>query len=287
MLGVAIAMWCCACGSSSDSSSGGSAGTGGEAGTGASAGTGGSAGTTSDAATTADSDTDAGSCLDSIAWYADNASGKATAPGGKAPNAYGLYDMLGNTVEWVQDCYHETYTSSAPSDGSAWEEDTCDYRVIRGGCYGSTARGVRVSWRDGVKTSFYGACAPGVRCVRTSSTVPSTALINMQWVSIPAGTFTMGCSAGDDKCYDNESTPHSVTVGAFEMTAKEPTQQEYYDQMKDSPAATWCAACAETYVTWEEASAFCQALGGRLPTEAEWEYAARGGTATRYYCGNN
>ncbi len=230
-------------------------------------------------------DTATGPCVANIAVYAHNSQGRAEAVGSKAPNAFGLYDMLGNAIEWVADCYHETY-AGAPADGSAWVETDCEYRIIRGGCYGSTPRGLRVSGREAVLSSFYGACAPGLRCVRTASAVPPTALVNLTWVAVPGGSFDMGCSVGDAQCQDNEQPRHAVTVGAFEMTAKEVTQQEYYDQTGEAPATYYCPECAATYVMWEQAAAFCEAVGGRLPTEAEWEYAARGGTTTRFSCGD-
>ena len=47
-------------------------------------------------------------------------------------NRFGLYDMLGNVWEWVQDCWHDDYVG-APGDGSAWEESECAGRVARGG----------------------------------------------------------------------------------------------------------------------------------------------------------
>lgn len=226
------------------------------------------------------------SCVGNIAWYNENSEGVAKPVGTKTANSYGLYDMLGNAVEWASDCYHENFTG-APTDGTSWSESTCTYRVIRGGCYGLTARGVRASMRDGVEPNFYGSCAPGVRCVRTSSTVPATAKVTLEWVSIAAGSFNMGCSTGDTDCYDNEKPTHPVTVAAFEMMKYEATQQQYFDQMNEVPwSQTACSNCAATYVNWDNAKAFCEAVGGRLPTEAEWEYAARGGTTTKYYCGN-
>ena len=58
-----------------------------------------------------------------------------TAPvGSLAPNAFGLYDMLGNVLEWTQDCWNDGYRG-APADGSAWESGDCGRRVLRGGSW--------------------------------------------------------------------------------------------------------------------------------------------------------
>ena len=58
-----------------------------------------------------------------------------TAPAGSyKPNAFGLYDMIGNAWEWVEDCWHEDY-KGAPTDGSAWTGGDCSGRVMRGGAW--------------------------------------------------------------------------------------------------------------------------------------------------------
>jgi formylglycine-generating enzyme required for sulfatase activity len=56
--------------------------------------------------------------------------------GSYPPNAFGLYDMHGNALEWVQDCWNESY-KGAPSDNSAWTEGDCIDRVTRGGDWAS------------------------------------------------------------------------------------------------------------------------------------------------------
>lgn len=69
----------------------------------------------------------------SVAWYgANSTSAKKTNPvATKQANAFGLYDMSGNVMEWVEDSYHDTY-NGAPADGSVWVGDG-ERRVLRGG----------------------------------------------------------------------------------------------------------------------------------------------------------
>jgi formylglycine-generating enzyme required for sulfatase activity len=64
------------------------------------------------------------------------------------PNAWGVYDMLGNVWEWVEDCWHPDY-NGAPVDGSAWiEGDKCNKRVNRGGGFENGPGTLRLSNRD-------------------------------------------------------------------------------------------------------------------------------------------
>ncbi len=63
------------------------------------------------------------------------------------PNRFGLYDVLGNVMEWTIDCYHPTY-KGAPMNGSAWISGSCKTRVLRGGSYKSTVDAVRSATRE-------------------------------------------------------------------------------------------------------------------------------------------
>jgi formylglycine-generating enzyme required for sulfatase activity len=76
---------------------------------------------------------------------------KQTAPVGSfAPNQFGLYDMVGNVSEWVEDCLHNNY-DNAPEDGKAWLNNNngfCPYRMIRGGSWNNYPEGVRSAIRD-------------------------------------------------------------------------------------------------------------------------------------------
>jgi len=62
------------------------------------------------------------------------------------PNAYGLYDMLGNVWEWTEDSYHDSY-NGAPTDGSAWQGGGAK-RVLRGGSWNNSPRNVRAAVRN-------------------------------------------------------------------------------------------------------------------------------------------
>jgi formylglycine-generating enzyme required for sulfatase activity len=109
------------------------------------------------------------------------------------------------------------------------------------------------------------------------------------WVTIPAGSFAMGCSPGDADCETEESPSHNVIVPSFQLLETEVTQAQYESVIGSNPSSfSSCGGdCPVEQVDWNAAKAFCEALGGRLPSESEWEYAARAGTTTRYYCGDD
>ena len=74
--------------------------------------------------------------------------GTLTPVGKHRPNAFGLYDMIGNVCEWTADLWHPNY-QNAPCDGSAWiEGGQQGRRVIRGGAWDQLPRTLRASWRD-------------------------------------------------------------------------------------------------------------------------------------------
>lgn len=71
--------------------------------------------------------------LDRIAWTQGNSGKKVQRVAAKEPNAWGLYDMIGNVWEWCEDEYHNSY-EGAPTDGSAWKTSSSPEKgVIRGG----------------------------------------------------------------------------------------------------------------------------------------------------------
>ncbi len=99
-------------------------------------------------------------------------------------------------------------------------------------------------------------------------------------VPIPAGEFQMGTEAGTAR----ERPVHTVWVDAFFIGRYEISNKEYetFQPRHRRSQLSTCDECPVTLVTWHEAEAFCRHRGGRLPTEAEWEKAARGPNGFAY-----
>jgi len=124
---------------------------------------------------------------------------------------------------------------------------------------------------------------------------PITNSIGMTFVKIPSGSFRMGSPSGETGRYGNEKE-HKVTINnSFYMQTTEVTQGQWRAIMGSNPSKFGDCGdnCPVEMVSWDDTQAFIRKLNEkegtsryRLPTEAEWEYAARAGTTTPFAFGS-
>lgn len=116
--------------------------------------------------------------------------------------------------------------------------------------------------------------------------------LGQSFALIPAGTFTMG-SPSNEPGRDNDERQHQVTLTkSFYMQTTEVTQAQWQAVMGNNPSHfTGCPTCPVEKVSWNDAQAYITQMNLRgegtysLPTEAQWEYAARSGSTTAFYNG--
>lgn len=109
-------------------------------------------------------------------------------------------------------------------------------------------------------------------------------------VPVKGGTFTMGATSEQgSEAYNNEKPAHTVTLSSFSIGKYEVTREEWLAVMGSCPSSFNEAKRPVDYVSWDDCQEFIRKLNSmtgkqfRLPTEAEWEYAARGGNKRRVY----
>jgi formylglycine-generating enzyme required for sulfatase activity/predicted Ser/Thr protein kinase len=103
-------------------------------------------------------------------------------------------------------------------------------------------------------------------------------------VEVAGGTFTMGCTSEQSDCGNDEKPAHQVTLSPYKIGKYEVTQAQWEAVMENNPSHfSGCKDCSVENVSWNEIQQFISKLNAktsktyRLPTEAEWEFAARGG----------
>ena len=113
--------------------------------------------------------------------------------------------------------------------------------------------------------------------------------VTFEMIAVKGGTFTMGASSGDSYAESDEKPTHSVTLGDYYIGKFEVTQELWEAVMGSNPSSFNGSNLPVEQVSWNDCQTFIRKLNSltganfRLPTEAEWEYAARGGNKSRGY----
>ena len=227
----------------------------------------------------------------------------------KVPNELGIYNMSGNVSEWCNDYYGE-YDSAAQTNPTGGSDVTAC--VYRGGSWDTFDAAGRVTKRSSQDPSWASDYGLGLRLVITADSAPATeqtpSIANgdaevsysngvltvngarYEMAKVEPGTFTMGAMDGDVDAYGWEKPAHQVTLtNGYYMGKTEVTQALWTAVMGDNPSFRVGNNLPVEQVSWNDCQTFLSKLNAatgenfRLPTEAEWEFAARGGNSSKHF----
>ena len=171
------------------------------------------------------------------------------------------------------------------------EANTGSY-TLRLEAQGHKAREARIEVKANVEQPIQFELERLIEALR-AGTIERRGKDNAEMVYIPGGTFTMGDTHGDG--YPDEKPTHQVSLQAFWLDRTEVTNAQLARFVQTGgyrPQGEWQKEASNkdqhpvVYVTWNDAVAYCRWADKRLPTEAEWEYAARGTDGRKYPWGN-
>ena len=227
---------------------------------------------------------------DDVGWYISRGGLHRVAQ--LKPNELGIYDMSGNVGEMCLDygTYGETYKAGDVVNPRGNIRANGN-RFWRGGSYTHSKDSMRVSQRSSYTPSWGGTWL-GLRLVLAEDNDFRTIRVGNSYFDmsfVKGGTFMMGSDAPGAEA--DEQPVHKVSLSDYYIGQTEVTQHLWKKVMGDdnNPSAVKGNNLPITNITWNEAQQFVERLSEltgmhfRLPTEAEWEYAARGGQKSKGY----
>ncbi len=240
-----------------------------------------------------------------VAWYQGNSYNGTHNVATKAPNELGLYDMSGNVEEWCYD-WKDSYPTEPQVDPTGPMSGSD--RVLRGGYYSAGPSKCQVSYRDGWGMNDKDK-EIGLRLVLDAKRPYTEYYVNgvtLRMVEVEGGTFMMGATPEQHNPFSDEYPVHQVTLSSYSIGQTEVTQALWKAVMGDNPSYFNGTGNPDYYsnhddyyepnlqrpvesVSWNNCQEFITRLNEitgknfRLPTEAEWEFAARGGNNSKGY----
>ena len=251
--------------------------------------------------------------LDGLGWFVSNAA-KTMPVMQKRPNELGLYDMSGNVAEWCYDWYGEyPDTCLTNTIGPTTGKNKC----VRGGHWIDGTNAARAAFRYSL-SPFASNYHTGLRLVASvtqsdlNEAVTNPVLqsryftnfstqylkpekfsvkgVDFTMIGVQGGVFLMGATLEQTKYGDMDEQPcHNVALSSYRIGQTEVTQALWKVVMGTNPSANKGDNLPVENVSWNDCQTFIEKLNAltgrtfRLPSEAEWEYAARGGNISKQY----
>lgn len=244
--------------------------------------------------------------INEVAWHEGNSNGMPHSVKTKLPNEFGIYDMSGNVWEWCNNQF-SYFNGMTPTNTGGIK-----YYSVRGGCYNSKDNNCRTACRNYYSSNSRSE-GLGLRLAMTDPPANDAPIfevsirtmggkkiytingVEFAMIGVGGSTFQMGATSEQHNPDENEFPVHSVSLSNYYIGETEVSQALWNVLMGENASKYQGDEYPVDNMTRSSCEGFISTLNAvtrvkfRMPTEAEWEFAARGGAngyQTQYAGGN-